>query len=126
MIGTNLLFDGISYEIKKISDEKTGTTFLNYLADVLSLTKIGSPKTFKFPIINGMSGYTSFILLAESHISIHTWPEKNLLAIDIFSCKDFNAKKAEQEIIKFFNVESYNSQVFIRKVPVKIKLKSMG
>lgn len=31
-------------------------------------------------------GLTGFILLAESHISIHTWPEINYVAIDIFSC----------------------------------------
>ena len=31
-------------------------------------------------------GITGFILLAESHISIHTWPELDYTAIDIFSC----------------------------------------
>lgn len=31
-------------------------------------------------------GLTGFVLLAESHIAIHTWPELNYVAIDIFSC----------------------------------------
>lgn len=31
-------------------------------------------------------GITGFILLAESHISIHTWPEFGYIAVDIFSC----------------------------------------
>ena len=31
-------------------------------------------------------GITGFILLAKSHIAIHTWPEKNYVAVDIFSC----------------------------------------
>ena len=31
-------------------------------------------------------GLTGFILLAESHIAIHTWPELEYVAIDIFSC----------------------------------------
>ena len=26
------------------------------------------------------------VVLAESHISIHTWPERNFAAIDIFMC----------------------------------------
>lgn len=33
-------------------------------------------------------GVTGFVLLAESHISIHTWPEKEYLALDIFTCGD--------------------------------------
>ena len=32
-------------------------------------------------------GLTAMLLLAESHISIHTWPEKKLFCIDIFTCK---------------------------------------
>lgn len=31
-------------------------------------------------------GYTAIILLAESHFSIHTFPENNMLKLDIFSC----------------------------------------
>ena len=31
-------------------------------------------------------GVTGFLLLAESHISVHTWPEENFAAIDIFFC----------------------------------------
>ena len=32
------------------------------------------------------TGCTALILLAESHISAHTWPEYNYIAIDIFTC----------------------------------------
>lgn len=35
-------------------------------------------------------GVTGFLLLAESHISLHTWPEENLAALDIFSCGNMN------------------------------------
>ena len=31
-------------------------------------------------------GVTGFALLADSHISIHTWPEKNVAKCDIFTC----------------------------------------
>lgn len=31
-------------------------------------------------------GVTAICLLSESHISVHTWPEKGLAAIDVFTC----------------------------------------
>jgi S-adenosylmethionine decarboxylase len=39
-------------------------------------------ETFEFR--NG--GVSGFVLLAESHISIHTWPEHQYAAIDIYTC----------------------------------------
>ncbi len=33
-------------------------------------------------------GVTGVVLLAESHISIHTWPENDFAALDIFMCGD--------------------------------------
>jgi S-adenosylmethionine decarboxylase len=45
-------------------------------------------------------GLTGVVLLAESHISIHTWPELNYVAIDIFTCGDKAAPKKALEYLK--------------------------
>jgi len=34
-------------------------------------------------------GLTGVVLLAESHVALHSWPEFNYLAIDIFTCGDW-------------------------------------
>ena len=48
-------------------------------------------------------GLTGIILLAESHIAIHSWPEFNYLAIDIFSCgKKTNPQRALAYLKKEF------------------------
>lgn len=31
-------------------------------------------------------GYTRLLLLAESHLALHTWPERRAVALDVFSC----------------------------------------
>lgn len=38
-------------------------------------------------------GVTAVTLLAESHISIHTWPEKQTAVCDIFTCGKPNPRK---------------------------------
>ncbi|MYN05838.1 adenosylmethionine decarboxylase [Pseudoduganella aquatica] len=39
-------------------------------------------------------GVTGVVLLAESHISIHTWPENGFAAVDIFMCGASQPRKA--------------------------------
>lgn len=60
------------------------------------------------------SGITGIIVLAESHLSVHSWPEIDYLAIDIFSCgrratpnksleylkKKFKPKRVETKLIR--------------------------
>ncbi len=39
------------------------------------------------------AGVTGFLLLAESHISVHTWPEECLAVIDLFSCSHMDVDR---------------------------------
>lgn len=44
-------------------------------------------------------GVTAFLLLSESHISIHTWPECNAAAVDIFTCGGYTDPEAALDVI---------------------------
>ena len=50
-------------------------------------------------------GITGIAILAESHISVHTWPERDFAAFDIFLCGDTNPEKS-LEIIKQYTKAS--------------------
>ncbi len=41
---------------------------------------------------------TLVLILAESHLSIHTWPEENLIAIDLFSCGAIDGQRVIDEL----------------------------
>jgi len=43
-------------------------------------------------------GLTLLYLLSESHISIHTFPEKNYLALDIYTCREYSNNNTYLEI----------------------------
>jgi len=61
-------------------------------------------------------GVTGVLVLSESHISIHTWPEKNYAAVDIFMCGDCDSIKAAQIMIKLFKAKRFTQSIFYRGV----------
>ena len=48
-------------------------------------------------------GVTVVYALAESHISIHTFPEKGSCAIDVYTCGDMDTRKGMDVLVNHFN-----------------------
>ena len=63
-------------------------------------------------------GVTAIALLAESHISIHTWPESNYSAVDIFTCgQSMLPELASQYLIEALNAEEHFLRIIERNPP---------
>ena len=62
-------------------------------------------------------GVTAVCLLAESHISIHTWPEKGYAAVDIFTCGDHTMpEKACEYIISMLQCKQSKITTLMRGI----------
>ncbi len=48
-------------------------------------------------------GISGVAVLAESHISVHTWPEKDYAAFDVFMCGDSNPHRAVEILNRYFH-----------------------
>ncbi len=63
-------------------------------------------------------GVTGLALLAESHISIHTWPESKYAAIDVFTCgKKIMPEKACELLSRDFEAQNHTVKSFVRDIP---------
>ena len=62
-------------------------------------------------------GYSTFAMIAESHLSSHTFPELSYFSFDCYSCKSFNVDSVINEIEKHFNIVKLEKQVAKREVP---------
>jgi S-adenosylmethionine decarboxylase len=51
------------------------------------------------------SAITLVLILAESHLSIHTWPEESLIAIDLFSCGAIDGRRVLDELTAALRLE---------------------
>ncbi len=49
---------------------------------------------------------TLVLILAESHLSIHTWPEENLVAIDLFSCGAIDGEAVIEALVSGLRLAS--------------------
>jgi len=59
----------------------------------------------------GESGVSGIVIIAESHLSVHTWPQRSYLSADFFSCKEFDVEKATDILFKAFDVDPEKSVV---------------
>jgi S-adenosylmethionine decarboxylase proenzyme len=60
-------------------------------------------------------GISGVVIIAESHIAIHTWPEYRFAAIDIFTCsEDLKLQKAYDYLIDAFRTGEYEITTFKR------------
>ena len=67
---------------KNLLNERDALVRLIFDAAERSNSTVLDQTSFQF----SPQGVTAILLLAESHISIHTWPEEGYAAVDIFSC----------------------------------------
>ena len=49
---------------------------------------------------------TLVLILAESHLSIHTWPEEDLIALDLFSCGAIDGQRVIDELVSSLRLVS--------------------
>lgn len=62
-------------------------------------------------------GVTALALLAESHMSIHTWPETGYAAVDVFTCGQTATPEAACEfLVGRFNAAEHSMRVLKRGV----------
>ena len=82
MVGKHLLADLYGIDPARLDAPALLARCLEDAARRCGMTALAAPVVHRF---DG-GGITGFILLAESHIALHTYPELGYVALDVFSC----------------------------------------
>ena len=115
MFGPHLTMDMYGCNKKKLKEVNFVYSFLDELPSLIGMTKIMPPYTFSYSGLKPEDwGVSGIVLIAESHISIHTFPEKGYASVDIFSCKEFDVESASDIIASKFEAKTYERNFLMR------------
>lgn len=105
--GPHLMLDLHQCEFQALNSIETCFKLLDELPDHIGMTKITMPHVFPYSgLIPEDKGITGCVIIAESHLSIHTFPLKSYAFIDIFSCKPFHSDFAIDYCVKLFGCKN--------------------
>lgn len=106
--GEHLTLDGYGGNFGKLNDKELVLHCLKDLPDVLGMHILAGPEVY-FAEGNDKKdpgGWSGFVVIMESHISIHTFPARGFVSIDVYTCKN---GLSEDLIVKYF-VDQFDLQ----------------
>jgi len=114
--GKHLTIDAHGIPFEKLRDARSIYNLLDDLPSMLGMRKLTSPQLafVQQDDRKGDWGISGFVMIYESHISLHTWPETGYVSMDVYSCKDFDDKKVLQLMKDFWGATRMNTHVIRR------------
>ncbi len=115
-IGRHLIAEFYGCASHILNDVETIRAHMLKAADEIGATVVGD--TFHKFSPQGVSGS---VVIAESHLSIHTWPENGYVSMDIYTCGGLDPREGFSHLAIALRAESYRVQEIIRGLPDELE-----
>ncbi len=115
-LGNHIIIDYYQCNSDTLSSPELIKDIMEKAADEMGATIITSLYHHFSPL--GVSGVT---VISESHMAIHTWPEHNFAAIDIFYCGDIDIDAGVKYLQDRFSSKDYNKREVFRGDKIDLK-----
>ncbi|MBP5993849.1 MAG: S-adenosylmethionine decarboxylase [Candidatus Moranbacteria bacterium] len=115
--GEHLTLDGYGGDHDKLNNKEVVLACLNNLPEELGMHKLSQPEIYwadgndsKDP-----GGWSGFVVIEESHISIHTFPGRKFVSIDVYTCQNgLDRKFISGYFINKFGLQDTEENLVIR------------
>lgn len=118
----HLLLDLYGCDLGALNDEVILEKVFRDLSRLMNLRIIAGPMIVRYvgevgsPSGEGLSG---FIIVAESHVSIHTDVRTGYASIDVYSCKEFDVERVEDYLSEVFKPARTERRLILRGAPAR-------
>ena len=88
--GEHITIDGYGGNPTLLDSHDNVLACLTGLCDALNMHPLSEPCVFSAPDNNlkDPGGWSGFLVIAESHISVHTFPKRRFLSADVYTCQN--------------------------------------
>ncbi|MEP6766532.1 MAG: S-adenosylmethionine decarboxylase [Gemmatimonadaceae bacterium] len=121
MNGREWIVEAFGCSAERLCDLHTMKKLFDAMISELALNPVGEAQWHSFPFPGGITGVC---ILAESHLTVHTFPEHESLCLNLFCCTerarwDFGEKLrehvgAERVIVRVLEREYVSPEVSVR------------
>lgn len=114
--GLHLTIDGYGCSEKALGDMEHVFKILDELPGHMGMHKIITPYVVKANENDKKDpgGFSGFVMIQESHISVHTFPKRRFVSIDVYSCTNFDTKEVERYLTNAFGIRECETNVIVR------------
>jgi len=113
-LGKHIIVDMFDCNIEKcnfiIENKEVWESFINDCFEKANITLLET----SWHNFDKKGAFTVLYLLAESHLSIHTWPEHKYIALDVFTCGNSNTSFVVDKMIDYFEPQYINKDIMKR------------
>jgi S-adenosylmethionine decarboxylase len=105
--GVHLTIDGYGGNPEKLNDKELVLKCLAELPEKIGTHILGGPEVYwaEEGHTKDPGGWSGFVVIAESHISIHTFPKRCFVSADVYTC---NADGFDQELVISYIKEAFD------------------
>lgn len=88
--GDHITLDGYGGSVESLNDKQKVLSCLTSLCAKLEMHPLIEPVIIEAPDndLKDPGGWSGFVIIAESHISIHTFPKRRFISADVYTCKN--------------------------------------
>jgi S-adenosylmethionine decarboxylase len=88
--GEHVMIDGYDGSPSLLDDKKLVRDALDELTSLLKMYQLSKPVVYHAPDnhMKDPGGWSAFVVVAESHIALHTFPRRRFLSADVYTCKN--------------------------------------
>lgn len=114
IVGTEWLIEAFECDAEKLRCVEILREIFTLIIDDLGLKTIGEQNWHKF---GGEGGVTGLVMLTESHLACHTYPENETATFNLYCCKTRPEWNWEEKVSEMLNAREINIQKIERGNP---------